>query len=460
MFFFFFLNIVDDNKSVPSFGFGFRFYYWSWYAHNEDIDDVTRDGSGISYRYCDLYICAKYSDLKCEILSKIKDVNTFNTLQKKAIILFKNTKNIKSLKANTGYFSPFKHYGIPDDTPISLNNILCILVYTDLTSLSFCFSESFRKSAKAKNFKNIKNINAKYYWLAKGLREAVECYGTDARWSDECKISTFYHGTSYLYFSSFSASFCCPTSTTKQIEVAMLFIDVDKNNGIILNLHHDGYRSTMFMNVSFLSSYSNEDERLFCGGYRPLRFSSIKVLQVNGWRDYRKYITPIKKLHNIIKDDYSKDRCGSFSSSDISILSSLLSSSCSSFPLYIVSIFNKFTKTIQKIKINLNDNRWSGDKDYYFPWSILFFVNFFVSSSNDIKILNIQNITKTFTNCKKITYYKFDQSINITSSYLLYLLSHLEYINLSSLSIIIENVNFNVDIRDPLKMIFYVFFFF
>ena len=243
-------------------------------------------------------------------------------------------------------------------------------MYCNLTDLSYKFSTSFRKMVPYETINDVKNRNKKFAQWAKLLRESVELFGKDA--SDyDCKIKTFFHGTSYLLFDSFASNFCGPTSCSTQIEVAILF--TSQKNGIILDLKHNNYDDTMYFNVSFVSCFGSEDERLFCGGLRTLKFSSIRLLIRNKWHNYQSYITSITKYHNLIKGEGGRDLDKKDSFIICSLIDNIINNKINKFPIYINQIFKQFTKKIKTIKINL----WSDD---CFPYSNSYFNNFFLCS--------------------------------------------------------------------------------
>lgn len=79
--------------------------------------------------------------------------------------------------------------------------------------------------------------------------------------------------------------FCCPTSTTPQLAVAAQF---SQGDGIILELEKYSNTGLRYFNCSLLSGYSNEDERLFFGGFYELSIRSVR--DVSKSLDYRHYI--------------------------------------------------------------------------------------------------------------------------------------------------------------------------
>eukprot|EP01083_Nonionella_stella_P027791 76541_1 len=76
---------------------------------------------------------------------------------------------------------------------------------------------------------------------------------------------------------SFCMRLCSPTSTSKQIEVAMKF---SGQNGIVLQMDNPGYMQHLSLhgfNASWISRYKTEDERLFFGGAWPIQIQSIII---------------------------------------------------------------------------------------------------------------------------------------------------------------------------------------
>eukprot|EP01084_Bolivina_argentea_P074883 135820_1 len=87
----------------------------------------------------------------------------------------------------------------------------------------------------------------------------------------------------------FNIRLCSPTSTSKQIEVATRF---GGEKGIVIQLNNNGdeYSSNnlRLFNCSWISSFKEEDEQLFIGGFRRIRVES--VMMVKGWNNYNKLL--------------------------------------------------------------------------------------------------------------------------------------------------------------------------
>merc|ERR1712183_77709 len=103
-------------------------------------------------------------------------------------------------------------------------------------------------------------------------------------------MGPFYCGVDcVLHLSSFAIAFFGPCSTSKQIEIAMNF---SKSNGSIIQLHNDsGYgRVQFFLDVSWISRYPDEDERVWIQGilWNALRMVSIRIKC--GYLNYKEWI--------------------------------------------------------------------------------------------------------------------------------------------------------------------------
>ena len=66
----------------------------------------------------------------------------------------------------------------------------------------------------------------------------------------------------------------CPTSTSKQAEIAEKFADKD---GLMVVFNNDGFWGSQ----SWISNYSSEDEYIWCDGFIPIRVESIRRMADN-----------------------------------------------------------------------------------------------------------------------------------------------------------------------------------
>eukprot|EP01083_Nonionella_stella_P088311 246018_1 len=103
-----------------------------------------------------------------------------------------------------------------------------------------------------------------YYWMSRKLRECVEIFGQCRVGIDNTLSGPFFCGMNgVMSMPSFCMRLCSPTSTSKQIEVAMKF---SGKNGIVLQMDNPRnvqYRYLHGFNASWISRYKAEDERLF-----------------------------------------------------------------------------------------------------------------------------------------------------------------------------------------------------
>ena len=147
---------------------------------------------------------------------------------------------------------------------ISCEQLICILLYTDYTKLSFDFSRTFRKLSIYEPVQSIKNRNANYWWWSKGLKEVIQYYGqSNYRYGGVGQLSLlkgpFFSGlSSKLKIPSFNIHLYGPVSTSIHIECATKFSGTD---GIIITLNNNKGLSmdTKGFDVSFLSRYGGEE---------------------------------------------------------------------------------------------------------------------------------------------------------------------------------------------------------
>ena len=204
--------------SYGAFSVGFNWNYW-------DIDN-------------DNYVVQKYKNLKEEILNYQHLNNNIQLYQKEISPKSKayhDTFLVKSLKARWTRYND--KYGISEGDIISVEMLICLILYCDYSELSADFSSTFRANNKYEPIQSIKQRNQKYYHLSKGLKECIHVYGQNyygGRGLLDPLVSPFYCGMSIiLNMPSFNIHIFGPTSTTKQIEVATRF---SGDEGIII--HH------------------------------------------------------------------------------------------------------------------------------------------------------------------------------------------------------------------------------
>eukprot|EP01084_Bolivina_argentea_P194277 333301_1 len=233
------------------------------------------DHSG--FNVCELYIEPKYLSFKEEITTyKYTNFKNYQTSITK-VKMYQKSGIVKSMKADNNH-AP-QHYEIAYESPVTFDHLLAVVCYTDWTDFCYDFSSSFRRRILFETMQSVKTRNSSYYWMSRRLREVVELYGGyRAQWSGvECKGS-FYCGVSTVMdIPSFSIRLCSPTSTSKHKEVAMRFAGKE---GMILqfnNPHTVQYQYLRGFDCSWMSLYPEEGERLFFGGFFPIKLESVII---------------------------------------------------------------------------------------------------------------------------------------------------------------------------------------
>ena len=179
-----------------------------------------------------------------------------------------NSAVAKRLKADG---SRYLHYDIEQGESISVQNLLSVILYCDWTDLSTRFSSTFWKTESYESIESIKKNNREYAIWSKLLRETVQFYGNkgylnkfpndpvmNEKWNvNDGRIKgPFYCGLSaVMVIPKFNIRLCGPTSTSKQLEVAMRF---GGDNGMIMTLQNDSYHLSRILrgfNCSWLSNY-------------------------------------------------------------------------------------------------------------------------------------------------------------------------------------------------------------
>ena len=191
-------------KDIKKFSFGYRFYYWPYYKDNDEQDVLCSPG----YKYSDWFVSYKYNTFKNELLDKLHK-RQYDICYNKAS-QYHHSLSIKKIESNPRRES-CQYYDIDGKASMSINHLLAIVCYTDLSRLSYEFSLTFRKLNDEESDQHLKQRNSNFAHWSRYLRELVEVWGDQTN----PKIAIqFYHGTSNLLFTQFNARFCGPTSTT------------------------------------------------------------------------------------------------------------------------------------------------------------------------------------------------------------------------------------------------------
>eukprot|EP01084_Bolivina_argentea_P086409 156184_1 len=221
--------------SSASFSTGFIFYYWKYYREpksEEQEDDFRNINDHSGYKKHELFVEAKYKDLRCEIFSN----NICKLIRCQYEISLNKAKHFENLEHSRKLVAADRdkelHYGIVKGTPILTEHLLAVILYTDWSEISQCFSMTFRKSKAYKPLQIVKKKNAEYAHWSKLLREAVQYYGQNGEGVYDKKKDTFidklagpfFCGMSFeMPMPSFNIRLCGPVSTSVHIEFSFMF---------------------------------------------------------------------------------------------------------------------------------------------------------------------------------------------------------------------------------------------
>ena len=208
-----------------------------------------------------MYVKRKFDNYKEETLSHLNIKFYKNQVVTKAE-QFIQTNTVKSMTAaNLNYRY---NYGITAGTPINLNHIISLILYTDFTEYCSKFSGTFRSLSINETMQDVKTRNTAFWFQSKYFREVVEIYGHSTG-----ETGPFFSGVNcVLCIPQFALRLNSPTSTSKHIEVSINFATRD---GMIIELSNNGhYRADelSIFDVSWLSRYPDQN----CGNV--LEFST------------------------------------------------------------------------------------------------------------------------------------------------------------------------------------------
>ena len=142
---------------------------------------------------------------------------------------------------------------------ISLEELICVILYTDYSDLCTHFGATFRKLNPFETIHSIKRRHAKYYHLSKTLRSTINTYGEN-RYENRFK-GPFYCGMSMVMtLTQYVMELLAPTSTSVQLAVSTRFSGAA---GIIIQFDNAGTKfcDTKGLDVSWISRFKEEDER-------------------------------------------------------------------------------------------------------------------------------------------------------------------------------------------------------
>eukprot|EP01083_Nonionella_stella_P004798 13991_1 len=154
-------------------------------------------------------------------------------------------------------------YGIRSGDRIQIEHVLVLYLYTSNSTLCTKFRESYRSGEYDDNNHHIRSYHINnFYWMGRFIYAAIQFFGHKPGNKD-----VFYHGLRRQFlFTEFSTIFEPPTSTTTDAYIAQTKFAGD--NGIALTLKpkfKDELNNSKYLDVSSISDYAKEKERLFAG---------------------------------------------------------------------------------------------------------------------------------------------------------------------------------------------------
>eukprot|EP01084_Bolivina_argentea_P268313 455686_1 len=327
--------------SETSFSTGFDFGYWG----------KTTDSEVFCY----------YKSLKEEIMSSgFISIDDWNDLVvKKAKELF-DTEMAKSIE-NYQYR---KVWAEEKTLSITLSHIISIILYCDWSALCTHFSGTFRKKNVFETMESMKKRNEKYFHFSKFLIESVIDFGNDNFiFNPHREPGPFFCGLSFIMtISSFAIHLKGPCSTSKQVEVSLNFA---KRTGMIMQMHNDADGCfTKFCDVSWISKFAEEDERLLIHTRKPLRMQSVRIIETAA--NFKKFMHAFFvfdcMLSGLLSECYGGDL--SATSKDVKILEKFTNNKLNGTPLsfdkYIVDCFDLYCYKKEEITIAFEwvEKRW------------------------------------------------------------------------------------------------------
>ncbi len=342
-----------------------------------------------------------------------------------------------------GMIANLKHlqYGIKCNAPLSLLHLQAVICYCDMSKLCTLFSSTFRAIFVGETLSSIKKRNQCFYFLSKYLRECVDYFGkkgkaldvtrhnlsrsallaTSGDWLYRQNLTEqgpFYCGvSSVMSIPAFNMRLCAPTSTSKQIEIAINFAT---RNGIIIQLNNNSdwhSRNLHFFDCSFVSHYKEEDERLFFGGDLRIRVEAVRIIESGD--NFKNFFKPLFYFDCMINGS-DMERINDCTESDYQVLDELIKhelgvSMVGEYHSYIYDCFHIFCQNKKTVCINLYYlDKYFNEKiqiDYNEQCAMTDLFMFAVSKKgNNEQQFNNNNLFRPsffrlFPNVKQIIYY-------------------------------------------------------
>ena len=345
-------DIKANNGKYLKYSFGFQFYYHPFY---KDLDErglgkefYYEQVTNLKGQFKDWYVSPKYKDLKEEIVGKFLTIQQFENEMKKAM---KNINSIegKKLRANNEYETRF---GVKAGSAISIDDMLCVMLYTNYDKLQNKFSKTFRKASQNESDEELKERHSAFVHLSRFIKEAVNCFG-----DNKSKI-TVYHGINSLtIFDNFTIRFSGPTSTTTSWGVAINFAT---NSGTVITMQSVQYQyASHHFDCALWSDFPAEDEELFIG--MDFAMDIVNVHDIHENIEYEEWTNVIRVSSKIlIERVFLPYPITQFVEEKLRLLiEAVTNESVKGIPEYIVDTFNHIRMDATTLHIDIN--KYSND---------------------------------------------------------------------------------------------------
>ena len=349
-------NFNDTTKTSSILDTGITWYYWKYYKNfvgkknKRDTQIKLKDYQNINqhlgYSYSDLYVKQKYLSFKTEILTHIS-IADYNDLVLLKAQKYKATELCKTIWAND-HSDNFLHYNIKKGTNITMGHLMSIILYCDFPKFTKRLISTFNRKTKYESLYSIKERNRDFWWQSRILREAVEIFGHCNRryyyigdgWNSfhtwrRTEVGPFYCGytcsSDNNIVPGFSFRICAPLSTSKSMEVAINFMNIDNidndEEGIMIALNNNGHTwskmLTMF-DCSWISKYKSESERVLIGGFEKISIESIRTWNIDVWINHEKYFHALYLFDNMINGQSLFESDMKMTYNDVDIIKKML----------------------------------------------------------------------------------------------------------------------------------------
>ena len=196
--------------------------------------------------------------------------------------------------------------GWGEDKYIMEHHLHSLFLYTDFTEFCTEFSSIYRMTSENETTESMIARHSKYYHTARALQQFVEYFGSYGQGGTDPESGPFWCGLNcVLNIPEFVINFNGPTSTTKTKEISISFAGEE---GMMMKFNNTKGRSKgrRFLNANWLSTYPEEDERLFIGMDRgnnyPINIESLILILET--KNYSLSISAFTKFDSILNGDY------------------------------------------------------------------------------------------------------------------------------------------------------------